>query len=233
VSAAAAQRNGIGASRAGSVLEPVARQLYDALTDGCELPLRWNIRNGYCLRDGTTRKPVAGSYTAEWRLARDVLPDGSQLERRANPYFLLQHLRGRCNVAIQTPSWSSLIILDIDRHVPEYADPEERFEAELRAIAQRDEVLSSVWRAYEFSAERQPVILLTPGGGYHVYLPLDRPWPWPTRGSGTSTTSTRSGSACARGPSSCTRPACPCARRAAGKQPSSYLATLTTQTTSS
>jgi hypothetical protein len=65
-------------------------------------------------------------------------------------------LRGRGDLAIQAPSGSSLIVLDIDRHVSAATCPEERFEAELRANGRRGEVLSAVWRAYGFSANRQP-----------------------------------------------------------------------------
>jgi hypothetical protein len=159
-------------------LEPLARRLFTVLTDGCPYPLRYNVRNGFRLRDQATGKRVPSSYTKEWLPARDVGADGRELDRIANPYVLLQHLEGRHDVAIQAPSWSSLIVLDIDRKLSsDFASEEDRLEATIAANARRDAVLADVWRAYQFSAERQPVVLLTPGGGYHVYLPLDRPWP--------------------------------------------------------
>lgn len=164
-------------------LASLAKQLYRVLTDGAPR-LRWNIRNGCQLRDATTKKPLLSSFTDQWRASRDLLPDGSQRDREANWLVLQQHLQGRYDVAIQAPSWSSLVVLDIDR--PELGADAGDPLAELQADGRRDEVLAKVWRAYEFSAERQPVILRTPGGGYHVYLPHCRdeakrpdqhPWP--------------------------------------------------------
>jgi len=42
------------------------------------------------------------------------------------------------------------------------------------AKARADRVLASVWRALGCSAERHPMVLRSPGGGYHVWFPLTR-----------------------------------------------------------
>jgi len=164
-------------------LEQLAQQLYRVLTDGAPR-LRFNIRNGCQFRDAATKKLLLGSWTDEWRAACDVFAGDRREYRQANWMVLLQHLQGKYDVAIQSPSWSSFIVLDIDR--PELGeaagDPLEERLADVR----RDAVLGDVWRAYGFSRERQPVILRTPGDGYHLYLPHTRndernpqqhPWP--------------------------------------------------------
>src|SRR5262249_31696867 len=66
---------------------------------------------------------------------------------------------------------------DIDRKILEGLNREDQLDWTAIANVKRDGVLGDVWRAFGFSAERQPIILLSPGCGYHVYLPLDRLWP--------------------------------------------------------
>jgi hypothetical protein len=71
-------------------------------------------------------------------------------------------------------------VLDIDRPDAAEDDPE----AQIAADEARDRTLAEVWRAFSFDEQKQPVILMTPGGGYHVYMPLcrardqqERTWP--------------------------------------------------------
>lgn len=155
-------------------LQGLARRLFTVLSDGAS-GLRFNIRRGYALRDGAGHQGIHSSLTTEWRPARDLRPDGTEVDRVANPWVLERHLRGDYDVAIEAPSWSSFFILDIDRpHVPQRRDAPVDLEAEIRANLQRDDVLASVWRAFQLGPERLPVILATPGGGYHLYFPLCR-----------------------------------------------------------
>lgn len=140
------------------------------LTDGAP-PAGYHVRRGFAVRDAGTKQPVRSSYTDTWLPARDRRADDTETDRLLNPYVLAQHLRGRYDVAWTAPSWSSLVVLDIDRPaLPDDAD----LDALLAARWQRDEVLGAVWRAFDFCAERQPVVLSTPGDGYHVYLPFCR-----------------------------------------------------------
>lgn len=147
-----------------------ATELHNVLTDGAP-PAGYHVRRGFSVRDARTKQPVRSSFTDTWLPARDRHADDSETDRLLNPYVLLQHLRGRYDVAWTAPSWSSLVVLDIDRPaLPDDAD----LDALLAANWQRDEVLAAVWRAFDFHAERQPVCLSTPGGGYHLYLPFCR-----------------------------------------------------------
>jgi hypothetical protein len=63
------------------------------------------------------------------------------------------------------------VALDIDAH-PAPGAPE--LAARRLAKARADRVLAGVWRALHCSAERHPLVLRSPGGGYHVWFPLTR-----------------------------------------------------------
>lgn len=163
-------------------LVALAKQLFALLADGYSKPLRYSIRRGCAVYDSTTRAYLRGSYTSSWRSAQERLGNGQLRNRAANAYTILQHLHGRCDVAMQVPSWTRMLVLDLDRpavRLPEDADGHERAAAEEAADQTRDDTLARVWAAFRFdeTPERQPVVLLTPGGGYHLYFPLDRHWP--------------------------------------------------------
>lgn len=148
----------------------LATQLYDALTDGAP-PAGFHLRRGCALRDARTKAPLPASWTEIWQPARELHADGTTTDRLLNPHVLVQHLQGHYDVAWTAPSWNSLVIFDIDRPaVPDDADPD----AILAANYQRDQVLEQIWRAFDFGHDRQPVVLSTPGGGYHLYLPICR-----------------------------------------------------------
>ena len=147
-----------------------AKRLYALLTDGAK-QAGFHIRDGYWLRNAATKQFLRSSYTSEWRPARDVLSDDTHEERKLTSYHLSYHLRGKYSVAWTSPSWTSLMILDIDRpHVPADADADAHWQAD----AQRDEMLAKVWDAFGCTEDKQPVVLATPGGGYHLYFPLCR-----------------------------------------------------------
>jgi hypothetical protein len=146
-----------------------ARRLYDLVTEGHN-GLHYSVARTYWGRDAGTGKPVPGTYTEEWRAALDCTGEGLYVPRRLSPQVVAKHIAGDYDVAWQWPSWTSLAVLDIDCHVREGASMDEYIEAQFR----RDAVLAELWRAFEFDAERQPVLLLTPRGGYHLYLPLSR-----------------------------------------------------------
>ncbi len=149
-----------------------AQRLHALLCDGATA-LGYHVRRGLALRHADSKQPILGSYTEEWRPARELCADGSERDRRLNPFVLRQHLAGKYDVAWQAPSWTSLVVLDIDRpelDSAERGDPER----ELQADSARDQVLAAVWDAFGFDRDKQPVILRSPGDGYHVYLPLER-----------------------------------------------------------
>lgn len=163
-------------------LVALAKQIFALLADGYSKPLRYSIRRGCAVYDAGARAYDRSSYTAEWRAAQQRLGNGQLRDRAANPYTVLQHLEGRYDVAVQAPSWTRMLVLDLDRpdvRLPANADGHEREAAEREADQTRDETLARVWAAFRFdeTPARQPVLLRTPGGGYHLYFPLDRHWP--------------------------------------------------------
>ena len=101
-----------------------------------------------------------------WQRARE-LRDGAVVDRRFNAFVLERHVRGKYSVAPAAPGWVQWVVLDIDAH---RRPGESELVARLRALR----VLSSVWRAFGCSAERHPLVLRSPGGGYHVWFPLTR-----------------------------------------------------------
>lgn len=113
-----------------------------------------------------------GDDAAVWQRAKVRMQDGREVDRKLNPWTLAQHLRGRYSVAAAAPSWVGWCALDIDAH-PDPRDPDE-LGARRRAKAAADAVLAQVWRALGCSAERHPLVLRSPGGGYHVWFPLTR-----------------------------------------------------------
>ena len=155
---------------------PEARALWAVLSDGHKR-LSYNVSRTYCLRDADTRKPIRSSWVdrGTWRPARDVDAAGEHVDRTLNPFVLQKHLLGKYDVAWQAPSWTSLVVFDIDRHLPGRTPAHEAsFETVLAANNKRDQTLARLWAAFGFGAHLQPVILQTPSGGYHVYLPLCR-----------------------------------------------------------
>lgn len=154
-----------------------AKALFGVLQDGAPGG-GYHIRRAPCLRDAVTRRHIPSSYTDVWQPAREVAQaDGQRIEadRTLNSWVLAQVLRGTYDVAWQAPSWTSLVVLDIDRRFA----PGDGRSATLEIDADLDlsHRLAAVWDAFGFDAEQQPVVLQSPGGGYHVYIPLARPRP--------------------------------------------------------
>ena len=192
--------------RAGGELLALARGLYERLTSGNNR-LAYNVQGGAWLTErvpGTTcgaerpcedlarcthrpRQAVEGSWVAagEWRPAMELV-GGCEVPARLTSRTLLDHIRGRYWCAPEAPSWTSWIAFDIDAHTRAGASAAEQ----AAAYEERDRTLAALWRACEWGRERQPIVMLTPGEGYHVYLPLTRDesanaehtWPsaWPT-----------------------------------------------------
>lgn len=111
-----------------------------------------------------------GENAPPWQPAREVVR-GRVVERRFNARVLAQHLAGSYSVAPAAAGWVQWVCLDIDAHSKGDA-PE--LVARRLARAQADRVLALVWRAFGCSAERHPIVLRSPGGGYHVWFPLTR-----------------------------------------------------------
>jgi len=162
----------------GDELHALAVQLYGLIGSGHD-QLAYNVdARGPALTtigaDGK-RQPVHpgsrdGAGVPAWQRARE-LRDGVEIDRRFNPWVLERHLRGRYSVAPAAPGWVQWVALDIDAH-PAAGSPE--LVARRLAKARADRVLAGVWRALGCSAERHPLVLRSPGGGYHVWFPLTR-----------------------------------------------------------
>lgn len=162
----------------GDELHALAVQLYGLIGSGHD-KLAYNVdARGPALTtvgaDGK-RRPIPppgrdGAEVPAWQRARE-LRDGVEVDRRFNPWVLERHLRGRYAVAPAAPGWVQWVALDIDAH-PVAGSPE--LVARRLAKAQADRVLAGVWRALHCSAERHPLVLRSPGGGYHVWFPLTR-----------------------------------------------------------
>jgi hypothetical protein len=109
---------------------------------------------------------IGGEGAPPWQRARE-LRDGVERDRRFNPWVLEQHVIGRYSVAPAAPGWVQWVCIDIDAH-------RRAGESELVARLRARRMLGRVWRALGCSAERHPLLLRSPGGGYHVWLPLTR-----------------------------------------------------------
>jgi hypothetical protein len=167
-------------------LHPLAVQLYDVITSGHDA-LGYNVdERGAALTvlhdDGARRAVWQGGAEGgpPWQPAREVRQGPKdergcrpwiEVDRLFNPWVLEQDLRGKYSVAPEAPGWVQWVALDIDAHA---APGSPELVARRLARARADRVLAGVWRALRCSAERQPVILGSPGEGYHLYVPLTR-----------------------------------------------------------
>ena len=153
-----------------------ASQLYALISSGHDR-LEFNIDSrGPALTefgaDGK-RRPVQvgdnanGTAVPAWQPARELREGGAIVARRFNSFVLERHLAGRYSVAPAAAGWVQWGALDIDAH---RRSGESELEARRRALR----VLGGVWRALNCSAERHPIVLRSPGGGFHVWFPLTR-----------------------------------------------------------
>ena len=159
-----------------SSLQDLAAQIYARVSSG-------HNKLAYCVdsagpavvvrgADGKlTPAAWQGGTLAPWQRAKEQRPDGSLVDRTWNPWVMLKHLQGKYSVAPTSPGWVEWVALDIDAH-PQPGVPE--LPARRAAQAQADRVLANVWRALGCSATRHPLVLRSPGGGYHVWFPLTR-----------------------------------------------------------
>lgn len=102
-----------------------------------------------------------------WQRARELREGGAIVDRLFNSFVLERHLAGRYSVAPAAAGWVQWAALDIDAH---RRSGESQLEARRRALR----VLGDVWRVLNCSAERHPIVLRSPGGGFHVWFPLTR-----------------------------------------------------------
>lgn len=159
-------------------LQELAAQLYALISSGHDA-LAYNVdAAGAALttRGADGRRRAVQSQSGEgdrpaWQRARELVDGGGERDRRFNPWVLQKHLTGRYSVAPAAAGWVQWVALDIDAH-PAAGAPE--LVARRVARARADRVLAGVWRALNCSAERHPMVLRSPGGGYHVWLPLTR-----------------------------------------------------------
>jgi hypothetical protein len=156
-------------------LHELAEQLYALIASGHDT-LAYNVGVGgpVLVMRGPDGKLRAIRFLGEggplWQRARE-LHEGIERDRRFNAWVLERHLLGHYSVAPAAAGWVQWVALDIDAH-PAAGAPEHV--ARQLARARADRVLAGVWRALGCSAERHPLILRSPGGGYHVWIPLTR-----------------------------------------------------------
>jgi len=156
-------------------LRKLAVQLYALVSSGHD-GLAFNVSVGgpVLFTRGPDGKRRAIQFLGQggplWQRARE-LREGIERDRRFNAWVLEQHLIGLYSVAPAAAGWVQWVTLDIDAH-PAAGSPEHV--ARQLARARADRVLAGVWRALGCSAERHPLILRSPGGGYHVWIPLTR-----------------------------------------------------------
>jgi len=159
----------------------LARTLYDRISGGHD-GLGFNVRGVPSVTrieaDGRRRPVLLGYGEAddtgrEWRPARDLVTvDGDRrlVPRVLTPQAIAAHVRGGYAVAVEAAGWVEWVALDIDAHAVE-ADGAEG-EALARRRARR--VLGQVLGALGCGGERWPVLLRSPGGGFHVWIPISR-----------------------------------------------------------
>ena len=156
-------------------LHKLAVQLYALVSSGHD-GLAFNVSVGgpVLITRGPDGKRRAIQFLGQggplWQRARE-LHEGIERDRRFNAWVLERHLIGLYSVAPAAAGWVQWVALDIDAH-PAAGSPEHV--ARQLARARADRVLAGVWRALGCSAERHPLILRSPGGGYHVWIPLTR-----------------------------------------------------------
>jgi hypothetical protein len=168
----------VSEARRSDELHELATQLYALLACGHD-GLAYNVdAHGAALTllgsDGKRRAVDRGGEGIDrpaWQRARELVEGGGERDRRFNPWVLAKHLAGRYSVAPAAAGWVQWVALDIDAHAMP-GSPE--LVARRLAKERADRVLAGVWRALGCSAERHPLILRSPGGGYHVWLPLTR-----------------------------------------------------------
>lgn len=154
-----------------------ARRLLGLLCDGAARR-PYNITRAPYLWNARTHRPIVSTQVeaGTWKRARWLDVDtGKVTDRPVTLPVMAQHLAGSYDIAIEAPSWTSCLVFDIDRHLP---PPEALTYDDITSMTlQRDRTLSALWRALGLGPDKQPVILQTPSGGYHVYVPLLRDTP--------------------------------------------------------
>lgn len=108
-----------------------------------------------------------------WRPARELVQVGGvrqMVPRLLTPQTIAAHVRGGYAVAFEAAGWVEWVAIDIDAHAGE-ADG-----ADGEAVAKRRarRVLGQVLGALGCGGDRWPLILRSPGGGFHVWIPISR-----------------------------------------------------------
>lgn len=161
----------------------LARALYDRISGGHD-GLGFNVRGVPSVTrieaDGK-RRPVVLGYGQgeaddtgrEWRPAREQVTVGGDrrlVPRVLTPHAIAAHVRGGYAVAFEAAGWVEWVAIDIDAH----ANPADGADGEAQARRRARRVLGQVLAALGCGGERWPVILRSPGHGFHVWIPISR-----------------------------------------------------------
>jgi CspA family cold shock protein len=140
----------------------------------------YHVRGAYSMHHKGSYEPLRDSLAIDnWLPARFLrertaedpdLPLMVSEPRILSAHTVANHLAGKGWVGVSPPSWTSWFAFDIDLAKGPSGKALGAEEAQRRC----DAVLSAVWWAFDFGTGRLPVVLRTPGGGYHVYVPLAR-----------------------------------------------------------
>ena len=108
-----------------------------------------------------------------WRPARELVQvegDRRLVARVLTPQTIAAHVRGSYSVAVEAAGWCEWVAVDIDAHAVEADGADGPRLAKARARR----VLGQVLAALGCGGERWPVLLQSPGGGFHLWLPITR-----------------------------------------------------------
>lgn len=163
-------------ARARGTLSMLSRSLWRLLSGG-HAGLGYIVQGAPSItgiREDGKRGPVMmdpGDDGKSWRPARELVkgPDGKDqiVPRRFTPATVEAHLRGRYSAGPEAAGWVEWVAVDIDAHASEG-------EPAAAATARARGVLAQVLGALGCGGERWPLMQRSPGGGFHVWLPLTR-----------------------------------------------------------
>lgn len=156
-----------------------AKELLRVFRCGHTKKVPYHVRDRYSIANRATRRPVRTSFVeGHWEPARwsrqrvhgePDIPRYVEEPRYLTAEMVAQHIEGKGYIGVTPPSWVGWFAFDIDLPKKDKQGAPLPYED---ACLRRDMVLEGVWNAFDFGTGREPIVLRTPGGGYHIYVPL-------------------------------------------------------------